>query len=69
MVTDSEYQYRLDAIDKFIDENDMVNMNIGQRKAFCAGFASALEYNQAKLDKLIRFIKGEIPRSEIEGIL
>ena len=68
-LTDSEYQARLDAIDKFIDENNTVNMNTGQRQVFSAGFVAGLSCNQAKLDKLISYIKGEIPRSEIEGII
>ena len=65
-LTDSEYQARLDAIDKFVDENNTVSMNIGQRKAFCAGFASALEYNQTKLNKLISML---IAAGVSEGII
>ncbi len=36
---------------------------------FEAGFIAGLSCNQVKLDKLISFIKGEIPQSEIEELL
>lgn len=46
-------------------KNRNAGNTIGERWAFDAGY----EYQQAKLDKLIAFIKGEITRSEIEDIL
>lgn len=36
---------------------------------FEAGFVAGLSHNQAKLDKLIAFIKGEILYAEIEEIV
>jgi hypothetical protein len=38
-------------------------------RGFDAGFVAGLRYNQAKIGKLVSFIKGEIPRSEIEEFL
>ncbi len=37
--------------------------------AFKYGFIAGLSYNQAKLDKLIAFINGNLKRFEIEDIL
>jgi hypothetical protein len=39
------------------------------KSLFDDGFTAGLEYQQAKLDKLIAYIKGEVTRSEIEGLL
>lgn len=52
-------------LDKTESNYTLLLLNTTYRNAFAAG----LSYNQAKLDKLIAFIKGEITRSEIEEII
>ena len=70
-LTDSEQQELNQArTDLFDGVNfDEFDKEIIANAVFRAAFKSGLSYNQAKLDKLISFIKGEIPRSEIEEII
>jgi len=42
---------------------------IEEKQGFRGGFVAGLSHNQAKLDKLIAFIRGEITQSEIEDLL
>jgi len=66
-LTDSEHQAFTQARLEY--ENDTLFSKPNTRAGFSAGFVAGLSHNQAKLDKLISFIKGEVTRGEIEEIL
>jgi len=66
-LTASEYQELMDSMSKY--EDDTLFSKPDTRAGFSAGFVYGLDYQQAKLDKLIAFIRGKITRSEIEDLL
>ena len=66
-LTDSEYQALKES---WLNYSDKTEFSKPSREAsFSAGFVAGLSYNESKLARLISFIKGEIPRSEIEEII
>jgi len=70
-LTDSERQALEQARTDLFDgvTFDEFDKNVLANAVFREAFKIGLSHNQAKLDKLTAFIRGEITRSEIEDLL
>ena len=66
-LTDSEYQAFMQARSEY--EESTLFSKPDTRAGFSTGFVRGLSYNQAKLTKLVRYIKGEIPYLEIYDLV